>query len=359
MARSVRLLSPVVLAALVACAGSEQPTAPLDSQGVAPGRPGGGGATPPSTYAVIDLGSLAGTSSSAEAVNAGGDIVGSSRVNSVLGAFLKRNGSPAQDLGSLPGLPFDGAWDINTAGTVVGVSYDGAGAVRGFVWVSPGPMQALSTLGGCCSEALGINDAGVISGDAKTAGGQTHAVIWVNGVIQDIDPAGTESYAWDVNEAGQVVGQGAAGGTQEAFRWDATNGLVYLPGSGGIAGDAVAIDGSGAALGWSTAGSGQLQATRWASTTPAYLPLLGGSSSFAAAANSAGIIVGRSDVGTRVCGGLAQTAVFWPVSGGVTNLGVPKGVYYAIANDVNAGGTVVGTSNDCRGAQRAVRWTLP
>lgn len=80
----------------------------------------------------------------------------------------------------------------------------------------------LETLGGTSSQGFGINDNGVVVGQAATSGDAAlHAVMWINGVVTDLDPAGTDSAAYAVNNSDQIVGKGdRLGGGSDAMLWD-------------------------------------------------------------------------------------------------------------------------------------------
>ena len=103
-----------------------------------------------------------------------------------------------------------------------------------FFWEN-GLITDLGTLGGDNSEALWLNDAGVVVGSADLpgpSGSQTHdAVIWINGKIHDLGfvPGDACSRSRAVNVQGQVVGGSSdCHNFLHAFVWDGTAGMVDL-----------------------------------------------------------------------------------------------------------------------------------
>ncbi|MFC3651837.1 hypothetical protein ACFONN_09800 [Dyella humi] len=166
------------------------------------------------------------TSGAATAINDHGQIVGISGLcdqavgrYSAIHAVLWQN-NHATDLGSL-GVP---AWNtpmaINEHGMVVGFANVLGGGSAGnfnahaFIWTAGGGMRDLGTLpGDSISEALGINDEGVIVGESCGANG-CRAVLWRrDGGIVDLNtlvaPGYTDQlvYANDINDAGAITGQ--------------------------------------------------------------------------------------------------------------------------------------------------------
>src|SRR5262249_22930570 len=68
-------------------------------------------------------------------------------------------------------------------------------------------MIQLGTLGGDYSEGFGVNDAGQVAGNSKTASGITHAFLYENGTMNDLGTlGGSTSLALGTNASGQVVG---------------------------------------------------------------------------------------------------------------------------------------------------------
>jgi probable HAF family extracellular repeat protein len=209
-----RRVSPSSLLVLAAwsCAADDPATAPS--------------AVPAGTTAsavawnVRDLGTLGGRSSSANAINSAGVIVGGSNLagNTVTHAFVWKNGV-MKDLGALAGGSSE-ATAINDDGVIVGWSTVKSGATRAVRWQN-GLRKNLGTLGGRNSEARAINAFGVIVGWSETASGARHAFVWKNGKMTDIGTlGGTSSTANGINRAGTVVGVSTtASGERHAFRW--------------------------------------------------------------------------------------------------------------------------------------------
>jgi probable HAF family extracellular repeat protein len=160
------------------------------------------------------LGTLGGTTSVAYGINSAGDVVGYSYLlgNIAPHAFFYSNGS-MQDLGTLGGI-YSQANAINDKGEVVGESdvpgqkpYNG----QAFLY-NNGVMQDLGTLGGDTSTATAINDSGVIVGESEVSGTNSHAFVYENGSMYDlnsliVNPQGDAVYlAEGINNAGQIVG---------------------------------------------------------------------------------------------------------------------------------------------------------
>ena len=113
-----------------------------------------------------------------------------------LSAFAQRLDLTLIDLGTLGG-DTSGAGAINARGQVVGSSATGTG-FHAFLW-QHGTMRDLGTLGGPFSEAVAINARGQVVGRSETATGESHAVLWTH-------RGGTER-----DEEDEFVGAGRTG----------------------------------------------------------------------------------------------------------------------------------------------------
>ncbi len=169
-------------------------------------------------YSQGTLTPLGGAGSGAYGVNASGQVVGQ---DSQGHAFIYSSGS-MQDLGTLSAGTFSYANAINDAGVAVGVSYldPDLNTNHAFAY-SNGAMTDLGTLGGLYSNANAINGAGFIVGNATTAGGDQHAVLWQAGKTIDLNsvaPAGwTLTDATGINNFYQIVGTGIHNGVVAAY----------------------------------------------------------------------------------------------------------------------------------------------
>ncbi len=162
-------------------------------------------------------------------INDHGQVVGSSYLEpnqwEPPHAFLWQN-NMMTDLGVLPNDTASVAYGINNNGQVVGTSshaYVDYTASHAFIWSVSTGMVALPPLpGDIYCEAYGINDYGQVVGNSYGEDGLSHAVLWTNGIPISLGSfAGGRSYAYAINNFGEVVGSSSinADGVLHAFTW--------------------------------------------------------------------------------------------------------------------------------------------
>lgn len=162
-----------------------------------------------------DLGILSdGTYSTGTALNAIGQVVGISQTStSVILGFLYPNpggGGAMLDIQSLGG---DNTYprDINNAAMITGMSETTTQSFHAFCYQFPGPMQDLGTLGGDTSEGNAINASGQITGKADlSALSVSHAFLSNPDNPTHLIDLGTfggdVSAGYSINDAGQITG---------------------------------------------------------------------------------------------------------------------------------------------------------
>ena len=160
-------------------------------------------------------------------LNDAGQVTGSFEVRGVTRAFLFENGR-ANDIGGLGGN-YSYGYGLNAAGDVTGVSDTATGLRHAFIY-SAGSVRDLGTLGGPVSFGYAINRSKQVAGEATVAAGGYHAFVYSRGRMLDLGVAVEqltrsgfiESVAYDINDAGQVIGRyylpDAADPSQVRFR---------------------------------------------------------------------------------------------------------------------------------------------
>ena len=117
----------------------------------------------------------------------------------------------------------------------------------------------LGTLGGGQSQALGINSAGQVVGQASILGGALHAFYYDGVTMQDLnalkDPIVASSWtlttASDINDSGRIVGSGLNGSqTTTGFLYNPSgHGVSNVAGTGNGGNQANALDNTGRIVG--------------------------------------------------------------------------------------------------------------
>lgn len=222
------------------------------------------------------LGNLNGNASTAWGLNNSGKIVGwyhypvSPPGTTAGGGYYEYaavwNDGVGTTIPGTTGYMWSTAYGVNDNNVVVGVSDTPAGGrSEGFTYDGT-TLKFLGTLGGQWSQAFSINNNNVVAGFADTgtrtpppgatAVSMYHACIWSpSGVIKDLGTLGADSYAYEINDLGQVAGSSitvdADGNPQEyhPFLYDGGT-MIDLVGLGGN-GEAWAINNRGQVVGGS------------------------------------------------------------------------------------------------------------
>jgi probable HAF family extracellular repeat protein len=259
---------------------------------------------------VVDLSELGKFDNSLPtAVNSKGAVVGFANrpgdANSR--AFLWTQQRGVEDLGTLGGSSGT-ANAISDNGIVVGQSATSHNLPHAFMWTRHTGMVDLGTLDeGLTSAAQAVNDDGVIVGSSQTtqmaSDGHaiSHAFVWTRrtGMV-DIVPDrfdGLDSFAERINGR-FVIGQTfVADGTgpKHGFAWTAKDGFVDIGTLGGDASFAAGVNDQGLVVGNSqTAGNAAIRAFVWSASTRTMVPLDSGDGTSTANAITDNFIVGSS-----------------------------------------------------------------
>jgi len=196
------------------------------------------------------------------------------------------------DLGSLTFSQSFGS-AINNGGSIVGTFFP---AGDGFVYAN-GAMQKLPGLTKGGTPAFDVNDSGQIVGQGSN-GTQGEAVLINGASVQDLGNLGSTSQALGINSAGQVVGYSfIASGSNVSHAFLYGNGSMQDLGTfGGTSSEAYDINDSGAVVGDYTVSGADFHAFLYGNGAVQDLGTLGGSISRAEAINNSGGITGFAAV---------------------------------------------------------------
>jgi probable HAF family extracellular repeat protein len=212
-------------------------------------------------YTVTDLGTLGGTSSEGNAINAFGQITGSANLpgDTVFHAFRYTPGQGLTDLGTVGNDLKSSGNGINASGQVVGVSFPALGSPlnRGFRTTPTGrasdPGSDLGSLGGNTG-ARAINSAGQVTGYSNLDSSNVtyHAYrTSPTGLVNDPGAdLGFTGWGFAINDSGQVAGRDFGPGSAHAFRTNAAGQPTDLGTFGGSTSRAHGINADGRTVGW-------------------------------------------------------------------------------------------------------------
>ncbi len=175
--------------------------------------------------AMGDLGTLGGNYSSAFALNDNGAVIGeSSLANGDIHAFIY-TGGVLTDLGTLGGT-LSSAVAVNNLDQVIAFSFTTNNAQFGGFIYRNGVVTDLGTLGGDYCSPSAINNLGQVVGDSAIPSGDSHAFIWQNGTIADLNSNLPANSGWElftalfINDSGRIVGTGALNGAPQWYALD-------------------------------------------------------------------------------------------------------------------------------------------
>lgn len=114
-------------------------------------------------------------------------------------------------------------YGINAAGVVVGAMRSTTTGPRTAFRHAGAGMEPLGTLGGARSVAFDVNTAGQVVGESETASGAVHAFRYADGAMVDLNSLLPADSGWElltaraINDRGEVVGQGRHQGALHAY----------------------------------------------------------------------------------------------------------------------------------------------
>ena len=193
------------------------------------------------------------------------------------------------------GFPISSATAINNSGQIVGTSNVGGSGLFGELFATEWSGGTVIKLQGSSqSVASAINNSGVVVGTSLD-----RATEWSGGQVIDLgNGLPGKTFAFGINDPGQVVGETFVGNTEVATEW--SGGQVINLGSDRPGNSfAFGINNAGVVVGASVVGGNEV-ATEWSGGTVINLAGLAGSTqSFAEAINRSGDVVGVSVVGVN------------------------------------------------------------
>lgn len=174
---------------------------------------------------VTDLGLTFGLQSQANDINDAGVVTGwfHSAPGEPVWSFIRDPDGGIRQFGSALGGTSAQATGINQAGIVVGNASDDEGYQRAFVYEG-GQMRSLGTLGGLNSYARAINSSNVIVGSSENQNFGRRAFIYSDGRMTDLNrliplsTVGVLTEAVAINDRGQILANGNPGPEDSNFR---------------------------------------------------------------------------------------------------------------------------------------------
>lgn len=229
---------------------------------------------------------------------------------------------------------------MNNAGQIIGYSLSNMDD-HAFLWEN-GVMTDLGTLSGLVSYAYALNDNGQVVGWASVSGlVRMHAVLWNNGAMTDLGTLGSsESYANKINNSGQIIGS-----SSDSFLWQ--NGIMARLDFG-----AKDINNHGQIVGARLEADGTLQALIWNDGATTDIGRIGSRNTRPLFINDAGQVAGNCyETNPK---GRTEVAFFWQ-DGKIVSLGTLGGSYSYVTG-LSQKGHVVGNSVTAAGEIHGFVW---
>jgi len=284
-------------------------------------------------------------------------------------AYSARNVFDLVDLGTLGGTD-SVAQAINEADQVVGISTTESGVVHAFLWDATNGMMDLGQIGGPprnrCTETVQLNEAGQVAVSCSDFNGEPHAALWdpVEQSLTDLGTlGGTYSSVRAINQAGQVIGYSNtaqyddSNNESHGFFWDAGDGMMSF---GELLENTQssfvnAINETGQVVG-STYIDGVYEAFIWHKDNGIErLGTLGGYYSNPTDINEAGLVIGSSETAPYGEPGYAYQGFIWDADNGIRPIAVAEGKNSTVIA-INEAGQVIGTGSNDLNEQRAFIW---
>lgn len=223
-------------------------------------------------------------------------------------------------------------------------------------------VRDIGTLGGPTTNAVGLNNAGQLTGATTVAGGNQRAFVWRAGAgMTDLGllPGAYESAAAAINNVGVVTGysHGTPLTSPRAFRWSAAHGIQdigsFTGGSGSFS-VGNSLNDAGLISGNSDANDHDRHAFAWTRARGMLdIDTLGSSYSLPVAVAGAGQVAGHYVVPKT---DNLYHAFFWTAANGMRDIGTAGAVEsFVLAMSPNA--HIAGVINLARGDQHAMSWT--
>ena len=213
---------------------------------------------------IIKLGTLGGSTTYTSGINERGQVAGwSSRSDkgAVAGSFGGRGlyhafrwnaAAGMEDLGIL-GDSESNALAMNDDGLIAGTSLSAAGVIRAFVWTRSRGIEDIGTLGGQDAIPVAVGAGGEVVGDSDTAGTDNarHAFRWTRaGGMRDLGALdGSDSAVKAMSPNGDIIGTIVRNNILRAMTWSAAHGMVDLGTLGGSSAQPGGINSLGQAVG--------------------------------------------------------------------------------------------------------------